>query len=1411
MQSYRSKSRSPAVGNTPIQATSQAFPSRTPTFQPPSFYAAAANYEPSYTKRIDDQNYSNSYPVPLSYPTQQPQYSAESAQVGGTVRDASGATRNRSSSLSRSLSRAKGGHSDKDKGDGRDAEQARYSQFVDLPLLETQLLPSLRDTIDRMTHPQLPNNRSRQDASPHVVPTKEDQPSYNPHYTSYSPAGPGMTSPPSGSSAAKSPRYQSSSRARTETAVQSPPVATQGTQYMSSSIPQDSPNYAKSALRTPASKTRLPSPAVGSTSRTVRYTPSDGAAAAMDEYKVSGSLKPPMLSPTTVHMHQTSSRSQTPHQYSQRDDTAGTIRTPSIPDQSYARPPKSTPTTPRHPVKSPRPLQSVSPAVSRHERHTPRSGIPRLNGATIPGTTSDLAEEYGKRFTGGRLVVTNGFVTTSSSEGDGTDSESNSLTQWAKSHSPGDVQRTGPPKHVVRAERHDNGGDQYSRTQSRAQHTTRTLGLGLSMVSQQQGHVQQDWDASEDDHTTESEDAYEPYEWQDNQRAPERQRGSTPRGARDHSPERRRQDALAGLVNGLDAQFGYYPAAPGRSRLSQGEGEANTSSVGLAIGDTGDLQRDSMGISREIGNVERSPHHIQETPIPYDDVRRHRAVANDDSTSRRWRDQTRRKAEDASGDHQDYRRSVSQPPTRRSPAVPSAKSPMIQQSHYANPEQDVGGPPYADYAEKDRSKRTRRRVSMSAGRSQEAKPSRRSPPEVDPRIAAARTPAPKRSNLKTTTPVEAAAREREGFGIPRSLSFCGNDGADNVQSGASRHDQAGRGGNIPHVDSDLSTIAGKWDEQAGNPELSKGAEALFRNLSGRSLTANDQGRKHRRRGMTVEDAPIPSAAKSAQHHTPVSQVTRTRHSHSLSEASSVPSVYEEQPTPPMEHHEQPANDLDDGAPEGWRSTMSANAYHDLLAAYGPIEMRRQNAIYELFSAEDTFTSQLRMILRQFIRPLRHKDSKQWIPGVPAPITRLFDWFDDIINLHLGLAIAMKTARRVWREGGVIIKLTDIFVGVTPRLEIYQPYLARIQSVTDALLRCESDGTSEFGEFVKIRQQEPECGGWTLAQLLHEPVKHIQSYPDALLRILQLTPRGHPDHLAMLSLYHSFRMVMRVMEEVRAREEAYESFKRVTSEIEGLLPSFHLANRERRLLWKGPLVVNQVPDDSERLGTPQIVISPAPDRFSGQAQRTVSTGPVNEPRQAQTFILNDLILFAVPVKKSRRREGKPWRLLEGTGAAKLLGFRETRSESDNMDGTVLDLLPISGEDIDTGANSSKISCLQVMLPQGDQRKDVIQALQRCNAETIRSLAFPSGSDTFPRLGPNDLELDTQHSLAAITSTGLPMPKSPSVQLQEVYQGTAGNAVEQEREERGWWSLRFQQVLGEMRRQDPMISLSMSAAR
>src|SRR5260370_4983771 len=84
------------------------------------------------------------------------------------------------------------------------------------------------------------------------------------------------------------------------------------------------------------------------------------------------------------------------------------------------------------------------------------------------------------------------------------------------------------------------------------------------------------------------------------------------------------------------------------------------------------------------------------------------------------------------------------------------------------------------------------------------------------------------------------------------------------------------------------------------------------------------------------------------------------------------------------------------------------------------------------------------------------------------------------------------------------------------------------------------------------------------------VAHLDANFYVRQQLFETTPRSHPDHLPTFSLLHSTDLVIRVMQEVKAREEEYDYVKSLATRITGMPPGFKLARRERRLIAQGLL-------------------------------------------------------------------------------------------------------------------------------------------------------------------------------------------------------------------------------------------------
>ena len=328
----------------------------------------------------------------------------------------------------------------------------------------------------------------------------------------------------------------------------------------------------------------------------------------------------------------------------------------------------------------------------------------------------------------------------------------------------------------------------------------------------------------------------------------------------------------------------------------------------------------------------------------------------------------------------------------------------------------------------------------------------------------------------------------EAFGLPPSLSYvfkdvAGQTGIAPTESGMSLDDRAER-----------------WKRESDgrkNTEgfLSGGAERLFQALADEDIAGRSNSSSRSPRHLSPNNPPTPYEAP-----TQVQRVSMpaVRSDFSISSMSSAPSVYDDQAgesegdekwRPQDPRIPQPST-FD--SPPSWRSTISPSAYNSLSRLHGEVEMQRQEVIFETCHTEALFVQRLRTVIRLFIRPLRAQDTSTWISGVPGSIARLFDWFEDIMNLHVELNTDLRNVRP--DHLAVVERFAGMLRKYVPRFEVYQPYTIRVEGVLGQLRGESGDGAdgnwANFREFVGIQEHEDDCEGWSLQNLLLEPINRL---------------------------------------------------------------------------------------------------------------------------------------------------------------------------------------------------------------------------------------------------------------------------------------------------------------------------------
>ncbi|OCF76721.1 hypothetical protein I204_02422 [Kwoniella mangroviensis CBS 8886] len=254
----------------------------------------------------------------------------------------------------------------------------------------------------------------------------------------------------------------------------------------------------------------------------------------------------------------------------------------------------------------------------------------------------------------------------------------------------------------------------------------------------------------------------------------------------------------------------------------------------------------------------------------------------------------------------------------------------------------------------------------------------------------------------------------------------------------------------------------------------------------------------------------------------------------------------------------------------WRSSLpNDEIYNRLLENYGPMEIKRQEIIWEMCETEHTFIKSMRTVLRLFATPLKTPQG-HWIDGIPGKITDLFDSLECIAHAH---GVISATERDMRRRSDIldVANFVSTFKSWVSRLEVHEWYLIRFESVVSLVEENVRDPDSVFGEFVRMQMKEEVLGSMSLGSMLLKPVQRLTKYPLFLKRLLDATPHPHPIHPEILSLLSTTESIILNLQATKAREEDFEQLQALQTRLIGLPGNFHLAIRGRKLLGQGQVV------------------------------------------------------------------------------------------------------------------------------------------------------------------------------------------------------------------------------------------------
>ena len=1025
------------------------------------------------------------------------------------------------------------------RGEGEEGPAGQgSSQFTHIPLLETQLLPSLKDTVDRMTQSSQPRSNSRGSLDGRSTPSSRSS-TYNRRHEE-------RKTSPSTTSLPLPTAYASRSTTELNTATGIPRFT-----------PASSPGP-KSALKSPARRNPQSSAQPTSTPSRSRVDQSDSSCGLYSGSDANVRTSLPRFSTLIVVQQSDECNSLPPRPRTGKTPTSiPTPRTPTALQKLRAKSkPKSNPGTPlQKPTSTAFATPTPSPFVPTS---LPRPKATRFHNVPLDDSSSDLARKVDRTLSPGRLVVTNAIVVPSSSESE--DSMSvHRRPQWSspRSHLTATPQADRTPRSIPQPKSKmplPRALATHLRGQSRG-----SVGLGFN--------VEVDGRRAKRSSSSDEEAIYDKYSdsslmdepvlfptaggddesiYDDELPQGFSQQNLRPTREGGIHPDRRREEAMKGLVDGLHRDYRRSTGTNPRSSVAQSSGGADCDAQGVAISDsteihTGhsscsdsqssraheDWEQESAYSDEDVRKTKKRS--LRHTSTRHSWIRPSSAMALRESIYLEQRGQPAAQSSEFDGRRQPVASSstlAGASPRSRSPRA-GAKSPRSMSSLPAATSHEPRTRTEDSRPSGNHRRRLSRLMSISVRRND---PDPKSSPTDSGSDTFSPRPVPSSSESSS---VDANLRdERMAFGIPDSLSFCGSSISpeedesirppySRMNSTASSTSQRGR----QRADSNASDGGWKHHHQKFSKELSRGASALFETLTSKVKSGGRQARvppspqvdeRAQDRTPVVEPkswatrnsvarSPRPGSGPEAVAGTVPSPVRRCLESTTEPSCSSLGSVYEpeiELPMPPypaVRGHPPPIQPLQvdsrDPGIGSWRSTLGPGVFNALSIQHGGMEIERQQVIHELVASDREFVKFSRKVIRSYFLPLRTRDSRAWLPGIPPDIARLFDWLEDIVNLHAAISRALAPLIVVWKEGMIVERVAGTLRGFVPQLEIYMPYLVKLESSKATMRWYVERDEGAFGEYLRMKAGEAPAtdGEGALERLVREPSSQLAKY------------------------------------------------------------------------------------------------------------------------------------------------------------------------------------------------------------------------------------------------------------------------------------------------------------------------------
>jgi len=184
--------------------------------------------------------------------------------------------------------------------------------------------------------------------------------------------------------------------------------------------------------------------------------------------------------------------------------------------------------------------------------------------------------------------------------------------------------------------------------------------------------------------------------------------------------------------------------------------------------------------------------------------------------------------------------------------------------------------------------------------------------------------------------------------------------------------------------------------------------------------------------------------------------------------------------------------------------LESLAHLDEVDCWTPQQIKRQEAIYELYCGETDLVEDINLLQEVYFNPLTEL---KLLRG--EDLSTIFGTIRSLLPLHQDLVRSLEAVRA---ENGSIDQVGEILLKWIPTLRPYIDYCAKQLEIKEILFHISKD--KQVSDFFQRCLEDPSSRKLDLWSFLDSPRSKLVKYPLLVTNIHKYTPKDHPDRTVL---------------------------------------------------------------------------------------------------------------------------------------------------------------------------------------------------------------------------------------------------------------------------------------------------------